>query len=190
MLTHQRAAPQLGQLQVGEHQLQHPAGQPAADPGGPRARAGAGAPTTSAARGCPSPRARRRHRLTSRPEGRRCRRCAPFRRGRPSLAYRPEQLAHRPFQPQPLAPPPLPPLPGGVRCAPRLTEGGWRGPLGSPPLVAAQRGRRNHPPNPACPRRAPGSAIQVEGKKQGRTPSSPAAPLSPEVTARRRRLAS
>lgn len=108
VLAHQGAAPQLGQLQVGEHQLQHPAGQPAPGPRGPGARAcarAAAAATASAARGCPSSRARRRHRLTSWPEGRRRRRCLPpSLLRRPSLALRPEQLVHRPFHSLPPGP--------------------------------------------------------------------------------------
>jgi hypothetical protein len=190
VLAHQGAAPQLGQLQVGEHQLQHPAGQPPPGPRGPRARARATAATTSAARGCPSPRARRRHHLTRRPEGRRLRRLPPSLRGRPSLASRPEQLAHRPFQCQPPAPPPLPPLPGGVRCTPRLTKGRRTGCTDEPsPSPAAQRGRQSRPTRLASPRRARGSAIRVEGTKQGRTPSLLRFLSAPDVTFRPRRLA-
>lgn len=77
-------------------------------------------------------------------------------------------------------PPPLPPLPGGVRRAPRLTEGRRTGRTGVPrPSSPAQRGRRNRPTRTASPRRARGSAILVEGTKQGRTPSSLAVPLGP-----------
>lgn len=85
-----------------------------------------------------------------------------------------------PFTANRPAPPPLPPLPGGVRRAPRLTEGKRTRLTGVPrPSPAVQRGRRNRPTRTASPNRAGGSAMQVKGTKQGRTPRSLAVPLGP-----------
>lgn len=92
----------------------------------------------------------------------------------------PEAELTAPFTANRPASPPLPPLPGGVRRAPRLTKGRRTRRAGVPrPSPAVQRGRWNRPTRSASRGRARGSAMRVEGTKQGRTPRSLAVPLGP-----------